>query len=386
MVAHRVVSIRKIFPKLYRAHWLPGWYARAYYGSHDEFPFIPHTSQIMAAPQHPPIVNLTVAVVLAITAIKALYSIVRIITTSAPDFAYYYNSQTSLLPPVSRLVYLPLMLLPFDIAQGVWVVISAVCLMLVIWKLGRPFGLLLALSYLSFPTQFTLGMGQVNLIALFLLVTAVFHEQDKRSASAGVLFTLSILLKPELILLAPAFLISRRWNMMRWSLGVMMLAIVGAAVLFGLDTYTKYATRFIETMIGWNDVAIYYNQGMSGAIARMGGSAYAYLLITGAFVGFTWYRYWKRRVMFPHTIWRSLPLFILIEPIAWQHHFVFLIPTVLFLWSTHKTSRIRIGLLLSYALISWNFAEPQFLATMPLGWFVASHGTLGVLILWILSL
>lgn len=320
------------------------------------------------------------------SAIKALYSIVHIVTTSAPDFVQYYESQTSLLPPVSRLIYLPLRLLPLGIAQGIWVVVSAVCLMLVIWKLGRPFGLLLALSYLSFPTQFTLGMGQVNLIALFLLVTAVFHEQDKRSASAGVLFTLSILLKPELILLAPVFLISRRWNMMRWSLGVMVLAAVSAAALFGLDAYTKYATRFIETMSGWNDVAIYYNQGMSGAIARLGSSAYLYLLIAGVFTGLTWYVFWKKREVFPHTIWRSLPLFILIEPIAWQHHFVFLIPAYITLWRSSMSLRRRCALVISYFLISWNFASSGFLATMPLGWLVASHGTAGVLILWILSL
>lgn len=340
----------------------------------------------MAASKHPPIVNLSIAAVLTITAIKALYSIVRIITTSAPDFLYYYNSQTSLLPPPSVLLYLPLGFLPYGIAQGIWVLLSSLSLVLIIWKMGRPFGLLLALSYLSFPTQFTLGMGQVNLIALCLLVTAVFHEQAKRSPSAGVLFTLSILFKPELILLAPVFLISRRWSMMKWSLGVMVLAAGASVMIFGFDAYTQYRQRFAGVMNGWHDIAIYYNQSMSGLIARMGGGASWYVFLATGLIVLSGYVWKLRRVVFPDIVWRSLPLFILVEPIAWQHHFVFLIPTYLVLWRSDMSLRRRCALVVSYFLVSWNFASSGFLVTMPLGWLLASHGTLGVLILWILSL
>jgi len=121
-------------------------------------------------------------------------------------------------------------------------------------------------------------------------------------------------------------------------------------------------------------------------IARGGGTAGWYVLFSTLVLGTSVYVFWKKRVLFPDIIWKSLPIFILVEPIAWQHHFVFLIPTYIWLWVKHAPFLVRMMLAISYLLVSWNFASSGFLATMPLGWLLASHATVGAILLWFVSL
>lgn len=74
--------------------------------------------------------------------IYALWSMVRIIVSVAPDFMVYYlgvipqngtqHIVTNLLPPASRLVYWPIVLLPYQWSQALWVFVS-------IFVFGYPF-------------------------------------------------------------------------------------------------------------------------------------------------------------------------------------------------------------------------------------------------------
>lgn len=359
----------------------------------------------MASPKTTGLITVVLRLFIAATAGKALVSLYKIVTTTAPDFAYYYeaaqevtrrvSSPIHLLPPPSLLIFAPLSLMPYGLAQTIWVIMSFVCLIAVVWQMTIAVGIrgkwvragVASLAYLSFPTQFTLGMGQVNLMVLWLLVVSVMAETQKKSIYASGLFSLAVLLKPELVLLIPVFLLIRRWKFVMGLLGFLGAVIAISVAVFGLDALTDYSVRMSVIAAGWRDVGIYYNQGLSGLLSRMGDAGGTwYAGVSLLIIGITVYAYIKRRTAFPQILWEVVPLFLLIEPIAWQHHFVFLIPTYLTLWKRKHSLRTAVYLVISYFLVSFNFAAPGFLDTMPLGWLALSHVTVGTLILWVLTL
>lgn len=359
----------------------------------------------MAAPTTPRLTGYAVSTFITLTVIKAAYSLRRIIVTSAPDFAYYYQASEEavyrieqpihLLPPASLLVYAPLRYVPYTVAQAAWVLLSFVCLVAVVVVIARsvgirharPLTLITALSYLSFPTQFTLGMGQVNLLVLMLVVAAVFFERRSRNWLAGLSIGLSWLLKPELLLLMPVLFLRGRWRMIGASVCTLLTAFVLSVGFWGTEAYAVYSQRLTHLGTGLVDAGIYYNQSLTGLIVRSGVTSLWIVVpvLVGVFL-VTCYSLWKKRKSFAESVWMYMPTLLLIEPIAWQHHFVWLIPTYIMLWAPRSSVRAVTLLIVSYFLISWNFASFEFLDTMPLGWLIGSHGTIGLLIIWLVTL
>jgi len=113
-------------------------------------------------------------------------SLIRLFTTSAPDFEVLWLGAKDLIagsnpyinpqiftgigyPPNTLFFYVPLTFLNYQTAQNVFTALSLVSLVLIIYlsmRLRFPkidkltFVLFLVLSLLFFPTKFTLGMGQ----------------------------------------------------------------------------------------------------------------------------------------------------------------------------------------------------------------------------------
>ncbi len=360
----------------------------------------------MAAPAKSRLDSPAISVVILLALAKAAYSLWRIITTSAPDFAYYYQAAGEatdrvarpihLLPPPSVLLYAPLHYLPFSVAQAVWVMVSFVSLILIVALIARseaithPRALMLiaVLSYLSFPTQFTLGMGQVNLIALLFVVVSVLLSSHKRyRIMSGVMMAVSWLLKPELVLVLPVMGLCKQWRVLLGAAGALFVSGMLSFFFWGTEAYAVYVQRLTQLTRGFTDAGIYYNQSLTGLLSRAGvASVWVFGAATLAVALITWYACWKKQRPFGESMWRYMPALLLMEPIAWQHHFVLLIPTYIMLWMSHMPRRTRGFLILSYFLISWNFASSRFLDTMPLGWLIASHGTIGALIVWIIAL
>ncbi|MEK7577244.1 MAG: glycosyltransferase family 87 protein [Patescibacteria group bacterium] len=335
---------------------------------------------------------------------------VRIIVSVAPDFMVYYlgvipqngtqHIVTNLLPPASRLVYWPIVLLPYQWSQALWVFVSIFCLWISIRYTLHMLGnharrdaiLYMAVAFLSFPTRFTLGMGQVNLIALALIVVAAFKEKKHQSLFGGILYGVAILLKPELILLYPVFLLTRRWQFCIASITTIIAAALCSLIFFERSAYPIFIERMsslVATLEGWD---IYYNQSLSAMLTRFGlysGLKFVYigLSITILAVSLWFTRY--KKIGFPILLWVMLPVFLIIEPIAWQHHLVFLIPTYLFVWEKYK----KFGgvwfygiFWISYLLVSWNIKNPVYWQQSPVGALVLSHGFIGVIVTWVLAL
>jgi hypothetical protein len=359
----------------------------------------------MATPKTARIIVLVQWIVVVGAAIKAAVSLVRIIATSAPDFYYYYEAAGEvvrsvarplhLLPPPSLLVFAPIALVPYELMEALWVLGSFFCLIGIVLLSAKQAGIaekrtvftVMALTYLSFPSQFTLGMGQVNLYALALIVAAVFLEKKQSRMFTGGLFAWAILIKPEVVLLLAVLLGYRRWADL-FAIGAWLISTIGVSVVvYGIDTYARYGERMLNAAGTWKDYGIYYNQGLTGLLARAGTTDATWYAVTAILIiAVTVMAFRKKHIPFPDALWLSIPVFLLVEPIAWQHHFVFLIPTYFTLWRREKRRLFRGLIAASYALISMNIASPGFLTSMPYGWLPASHGTIGAIILWLVTI
>jgi len=357
----------------------------------------------MASWKVPLIIRRAAYLVVIAAAVKAVVSLARVITTSAPDFPYYYQAGSEffkkdsnaihILPPVSRFVYAPVALIPYPIAQALWVMGSVVSLLLTLWILRRvsgvklPLPLLWAITYLAFPTQFTLGMGQVNLITLLMVTGAVWHERQSKSVHAGILLAFAILCKPELILLLPLFLLTRSWRLLGVTLSILTVTLGVSIWLWGMGDYIAFFNKVSPVFRDISGLGIYYNQSLSALLVRMGVTQNAWLMIANvAVMGITVFHLIRSKAVLPSALWVYLPAFLLVEPIAWQHHLVFLIPTYVWLLRSATGMRMNAALAASYALVAWNFAAPGFLDTIPFGGLVASHGTMGIVLVWLLGL
>ncbi len=347
----------------------------------------------------PRIVAVRVAAILTIiiAGVWLAASLPKILTTPAPDFAYYYEAGQELtvrsqyprhlLPPMSVLAYTPLAFLPYPVSQAVWVLGSVIALFWVI-RLLMPtggirtslgYGTVIALALLSFPVKFTLGMGQVNLFCLLLIVLAV---TIRNQLAAGVALAISVLLKTETAMPAVMLILTGR-NSAVLSMGASLAAAtVMAGAVFGWESYPQFAERVAERF-GTAGLDIYYNQSLAGTSVRFGLDYPVVLVSVSALVlGITAWVIRKRNMKPDHAMWLMLAAFVLAEPIAWQHHFVFLIPAFLYAWKLSTSNRQRLVLALSYGMVSWNFSRMPFPDTMPLARLLESHGTVGGLLLW----
>lgn len=146
-------------------------------------------------------------------------------------------------PPVFLLVCLPLALMPYFVALGVWLVATGAAAIAVLRRLGRGadgrarIGLA---AMLGFPAVFVnAGHGQNAYLS-----TALFGGGalllDRRPVLAGALLG-GLVFKPHLAIILPfALAASRRWRAF-FACGASALGLIGlSAGLFGLDAWRGF--------------------------------------------------------------------------------------------------------------------------------------------------
>ncbi|MDO8451274.1 MAG: glycosyltransferase family 87 protein [bacterium] len=340
-------------------------------------------------------------------------SLVRIISSSAPDFGVLYDASALLLqgispyrhvellytafnyPPVSALLYLPFLLLPVSVSQAVWIILSVIGLFLSvsmslrILKRDTRENILcaVALAFLSFPTKFTLGMGQTNLLALAFLVGAVYYEKIKMIPP--VFFALAVLLKPQLLLVVLFQFFTSARRAASVSLVLIACGIVASGFLFGWQTYAEYVRSVVPALGSFEGRDIYYNQGISGFFSRFFDSGIASVATLAVSLVLILVLVVFIRAIRPQPfalLVLTLPVMLLIEPLSWQHHYVFLLPVLLSVWMKARTFSVQLLVIFFYLLISMNVKNPQALAGVWGGNFLLTHQGVGALGTWIIAL
>lgn len=327
-----------------------------------------------------------------------IYSIYRIISSSAPDFSVLWLASKDLFidknpylnpeiftgvgyPPNTLLFYLPLTLIPYSVAQGVFVIGSFVAtiaccylsLEICLKKFSKEmfFGLL-ALTFFSFPSKFNLGMGQNNTIALLLLLSSYYFYQKDEISLAGILFGLSFTLKTVFVFFILFFLLKKQWRLLLYSLIPLAASIVVITFTSNLELYKYYFTEMVPSLLNLAGREIYYNQGLMGFISRLNSSLetrkYVTLGISTILVLITSYLSVKNKKDKNLSFSLFITTLPLVDTLSWQHHFVWLIfPFVVLVTYLIKLKNTYLWVLLviSYFLVGWNFKNPQIFSNFP---------------------
>lgn len=331
-----------------------------------------------------------------------------------PDFAVYYNSVKTVFsggnpyiliphnitpfiyPPIDLLLFTPLSVLPLEISSKIWLLVSAGALLLsllLLFKLlavrinSLTASIIVALSFLSFPTRFTFGMGQINTIILLILVLGIHFYIQKNKRLSGILFGLNISLKLFSPLFLLYFLIKKDWKVITIFLGAILLAALIPLLVIPHNVLFTFYSNTLPSLLS-STKADYYNQSLNGfllrQIAENNTENALKFIITGILVVTSFWTLIRKHSQ------KALPLLLdfgllttlslLINPFSWQHHFVLLVvafvPTFVYL-KKHKKTKSLIFLFISYILISINLPNPNLYPVL-----VQSHVLYGALLLW----
>ncbi|EME20489.1 mannosyltransferase [Rhodococcus triatomae] len=265
-----------------------------------------------------------------------------------PDFPLPFTY-----PPFAALVFYPLHYLPFGLVGVAWQLVTIGALYLLIrmslellhgtrtpWTRGldrRWTSIALvwtAIGMWTEPVRTTLDYGQVN---VFLALGAIVAVRSTRWWIAGGLvgFVAGIKLTPAVTGLY--FVLRRRWK-----------DAVFAAVAFGGTVAVSYvligneARTYFEHLLGdasrIGPVGSVWNQSLRGAISRVAGHDVgtgavwiAAVAVAAALAWFAW------RSLGRHDLLGTLVIVqlfgLLLSPISWSHHWVWLIPMAI--WLVH---------------------------------------------------
>ncbi|TQF73855.1 mannosyltransferase [Rhodococcus spelaei] len=305
-----------------------------------------------------------------------------------PDFPLPFTY-----PPFAALVFLPLHYLPFGLVGVCWQLLTIGALYLLIrMSLELLFGtrtlgpgwtsvamVWTAVGMWTEPVRSTLDYGQVN---VFLALGAMVAVRSRRWWVAGGLVGIIAGIKLTPAITGLYFVLRRRWK-----------AAIFSAVAFGLTVGVSYlligseARRYFEHLLGdasrIGPVGSVWNQSVRGALSRVvghdvqSGPLWLTAVAVAAALAFLAWRSLGRDDLLGTLV--IVQLFgLLISPISWSHHWVWLIPMLI--WLVHgplsglRGSRILAGCWLAAILVGvpwilsffqdsiWLISRPGLLA------------------------
>jgi alpha-1,2-mannosyltransferase len=305
-----------------------------------------------------------------------------------PDFPLPFTY-----PPFAAIVFYPLHLLPFGVVAFAWQLGIFAALYGVVRLSQRLLGLgsgdrrtamlWTAVGIWIEPLRSTFDYGQINVLLVLAVLYAVYST---RWWVSGLLVGLAAGVK-----LTPAasglyFLGARRWAAVVFS-AVVFLATVGISWLIIGDETRFYFTKLLGDASRVGPIGTSFNQSWRGGISRILGhdAGYGPLVLAGIAV----------TAVLAVLAWRAIggasdrlgaivivQLFgLLLSPISWTHHWVWLIP--LMIWLLHGPLRERLGarvlgwgwLVLTLVGVPWllSFAQPT-IWVIPRPWYLAWAG------------
>jgi Glycosyltransferase family 87 len=221
----------------------------------------------------------------------AFHAFERSIT--GPNIGFYHYSY----PPVLLLLSLPLALIPYVPALGVWLAATWYGFYRALKLAGGEGALLLSLAT---PALFVNAVGGQNGALTAALLCGGLLLLDRRPIVAGVLFG-CLAYKPHLALMLPFALIAgRRWPTVITTGATAVLLVAASAVLFGPQLWLDYAHNLaiLRALILEDGTGVWHRMLSVFVFARrLGadvGTAYALQGTFAAFSAFIIARSWWR--------------------------------------------------------------------------------------------
>ncbi len=250
-------------------------------------------------------------------------------------------------PPFSAIIFSPLTWLPWTLLRILWQLASfgaiAVMAYATLRLLGRagpkarnPLehvrGIVVTITAVGLwlePVRTTFNYGQINLfLAALLLAGAVASKEWMAGFSVGM--AAGVKLTPAITGLY--YLLQRRWWAVVWSVVFFMATIAGALAVLRSET-VRYFTKLIFDPGRTGPVWSAINQSLRGAIARLAGQDLTSLwLVAAAAAGLLglWVTWVCLKADDRAAAFLAVQITgLLISPISWSHHWVWVLPLLL---------------------------------------------------------
>ncbi|MHA3019944.1 mannosyltransferase [Mycobacterium sp. BMJ-28] len=315
-----------------------------------------------------------------------------------PDFPLPFTY-----PPFAAVVFYPLHLLPFGVLAFCWQIgivaalygVVALSLRLLGRADARMAMVWTAVGIWTEPLRSTFDYGQINVV---LVLAGLYAVYSSRWWVSGLLVGLAAGVKLTPAVSGLYFLGVRRWGAVAFS-ALVFAATVGVSILVVGGQGRYYFTDLLGDARRVGPIGTSFNQSVRGAISRIlghdagyGPAVVAILLVAAVLAVLAWRAVDAGDDRLAGIV--IVQLFgLLLSPISWTHHWVWLIP--LMIWLLHGPLRARrgakvlgwgwlvltlIGLpwLLSFAQPTiWVIGRPWYLAWAGLIYPVATLATLG---------
>lgn len=320
----------------------------------------------------------------------------------AQDARYVYPF---VYPPPSLLLFFPLSELSYAHARLAALLVNHLIFLALLWVIpvhllrvrpehGLAFALCVVYLLTFHPVAVTLDHGQVNIMLLAFIVLFWLFARRNYAFLAGFFLALAILLKTYPLLIIPFLLLAGRWRESAYALGwigvatLISLMIIPAPIWHDWITTVLPGGGYTGNPPGLASAAI-WNQSLNGIFSRAFTEnrwsqplwvdpglarllAYSAAVLAAAVSAIA---VWKSRFKsgsLDGVMLVALPLMYLVAPFSWEHHLVYLLPSILML----LTSRSSLGLLprnifyvlcvVSAVVISLDFFQAKFFAVLVL--------------------
>lgn len=292
-----------------------------------------------------------------------------------PDFPLPFTY-----PPFAAVVFYPLTLVPFGLLALAWQLGIVAALYGVVRTSQRLLTvapchdarrvamLWTAVGIWTEPLRSTFDYGQINVVLVLAVLGAVYSS---RWWLSGLLVGLAAGVKLTPAVSGLYFLGARRWGAAVFS-AVVFVATVGLSLLVVGEQARYYFTDLLGDAERVGPIGTSFNQSWRGAISRILGYDAGYgpwvlagIVVTAALALLAWRAVGGARDRLAAIV--IVQLFgLLLSPISWTHHWVWVIP--LMIWLLHGPLARRLGarvlgwgwLGLSLVGLPWllSFAQP----------------------------
>lgn len=247
--------------------------------------------------------------------------------------------------PFSALVFLPLLLVPWDYVTTTWMVLNLLVLFGVVLQSFRMLGyrvttklaavsalLALACTFAE-PVRTTLYYGQINLVLMLVVLWDFSRAENSKLRGIGVGIAAGIKLTP--LYFIAQYLAQRQWRAAATGALTFIASIGLTALVLPSDSYQYWTSTFFHSGRIAPDVHP-ANQSLRGAIAHLThGPAPVWLWLLIA-VPIALVALWLAAVL----VRRGEPLLSVtlggltacaISPYSWGHHWVWFVPLMVYL-------------------------------------------------------
>jgi len=320
-----------------------------------------------------------------------------------PDFNAYYaaSMENNILnyPPFVTIFFSWFSFFPIVVASKIWVILSIFCLLFSLYLCFKLFNVRLlsatamiisSLAFIYFPTKFTLGMGQLNLLVLLFVVFAFYFYIKGKDSYSGICLGFSIMLKLFPILLLFYFLLIRKFRIFLYAIFT-FISLGCISYLIIKPEINNYYWQHLLPILGSAPVD-YYNQALSGFIMRSFDDVSlrnSFRIVISIFLAGS--SFWiilknKKRDFSRKTLefGMLIVLNVLVNGYAWQHHFVWLILPFLIVFFYIRDKKLGINnylfLGISYLLTCINLKNFMIYPAI-----IQSHVFFGAMLLWLMT-